>query len=81
MQVLYALLCFSDKVWQSWVDSPEDFVSREFEMVEDCVDLRASASIFIMDLMRLRPSLYVCCVYMRARVCVALCCVTVACIR
>ena len=57
-QVLFGLLCFSDKVWAAWKESPEDFVSREFEIVDDCVDLRASASMLISDAVKLRPSLY-----------------------
>lgn len=57
-RVLFAFLCFSDKVWASWRESPEDFVSREFQVLDDFVDLRASASYFIADAAKLRPRLY-----------------------
>jgi hypothetical protein len=56
-QVLFGLLCFSDTVWASWRESPEDFVSREFESSDDCIDLRRSASCLIADAVKLRPSL------------------------
>jgi hypothetical protein len=57
-QVIFRVVCFSPERWRDWQENPEEYVARDFELMEECTDARESATMVVSDAVKCRPPVY-----------------------